>query len=143
MNEKEVFQLIYVSDLSKLNDVPEAFGQLIIVDDGNTRKIYYDGDNGRIQFTGIIITLETEAQRVAMQNPPQGFYFISETLILWNYGENGWKNITTPPDGQIVFDSLPQTGEADRVYLIGRTAYRYIDGRYQQIASTCVRAQEI
>ena len=143
MGEKEVFQLVYVSDKSKLNEVPVIFGQLIIVDDGNTRKIYYDGDNGRIQFTGIIITLETEAQRVALQNPPQGFYFINETGVLWNYGDEGWVNITTPPSGQISFDNMPTVGESEKVYITGRLAYRYWLGRYQQIAPTCVQSVEI
>ena len=143
MGEKEVFQVIYVSDSSKIADIPVVFGQLIILDNGSTRNIYYDGDNGRIQFSGIIVMLKTDAERRALSRPPQGFYFCSDTLVLWNYGENGWNSITTPPDGQIVFDSIPQVGDVEKLYVSGRIAYRYLNGIYQQIAPTCVQALEI
>lgn len=133
---KEVLSVIYATTSSKLDDLEEKFGQLIILDTNDNKAIYYDGDNGRIQFTGIIVILKTEAIREAMDIIPYGFYFCQDSAVLWNYSSNGWVQITTPPESQIYFgeyEDFPKVGDANRLYISGTDMYRYIDGNYENI----------
>lgn len=133
---KEVLNVIYATSTSKLESIDESFGQLIILDTSDYKAIYYDGDDGRIQFTGMIVILKTETIREAMDTIPYGFYFCLDSSVLWNYSSNGWVQITTPPESQIYFgdyEDFPEVGDTDRLYISGTDIYRYVDDAYENI----------
>ncbi len=120
------------SSAAKLDSIPFKPGQIIFVQD--ERAIYLDGTE-RTSYQQII-TLGTEADRQNLRIPLKGFYFIKETLILWEYDGYDWTQITSSPEKQIVFDdkdNFPPIGDFDVLYIDGLKMYRYLNDTYQLI----------
>ena len=70
----------------KISSIPIISGQLIFSRDD--RIIYLDSDV-RTSFQQII-TVDKDKTRLELVNPIQGFYFINETKVLWNYNGIEW-----------------------------------------------------
>lgn len=114
---------------SKLYDYPIVPGQLIFCRD--TRTIYMDTDE-RTAYQQIMI-FDSEIQRVSLPVPVQGFYFVEETGVLWEYTGVDWIQINKEPEKQLYFDSIdnfPEVGDANKIYVDGTRMYRYINGSY-------------
>lgn len=121
----------------KLNTIPITSGNLIFCKD--ERAIYLDTSDGQRTPYQQIITLESEAQRKALPLPLKGFYFISNTKVLWAY-EDGWTQLTTTPREQIVFGNsladFPIPGEENLLYVTTHNSYRWLDGEYIKVTGT-------
>lgn len=126
----EAILKFYSTSADKLDSIPIETGNMIFVQD--ERTIYLDVGVTRTSYQQII-TLPTEESRSALPIPLKGFYFISDTCVFWRY-DNGWYQITTTPQEQIIFRpraSFPAEGDGNKIYIDGTKMYRYIDGAYQ------------
>lgn len=100
---------------SKLSDLAITNGQLIFVQDKHKIALDY---NGKRVFYNQIQELATDEARKSMLAPVTGFYyFVIDTAVLWTY-QNGWVQITTPPE-EIVFIgvTLPELGSSKTLYV--------------------------
>ena len=109
---KNVMSLIATSS-SRIRDLVIKDGQLIFMQD--VGRIAFDFKGKRV-FYNQIVELETEAERLDLDSPLNGYYFVIDTACLWMY-KNGWIQITDKPQ-EIVFigTELPQLGQAGKIY---------------------------
>lgn len=101
---------------SRLPDLAIKNGQLIFVQDSSTVALDY---NGKRKFYNEIIEIQTEEQRKNLLAPIIGsFYFVIDTAVLWSYQQQGWVQITYPPN-EIIFvgTTLPELGSANKLYV--------------------------
>lgn len=110
---KSVMSLVATSS-SRIRDLVIKDGQLIFIQD--IGRIAFDFKGKRV-FYNQIVELETEADRLALEQPLDGYYFIIDTACLWMY-KNGWIQITEKPQ-EILFIGveLPQLGQANKLYV--------------------------
>ena len=110
---KSVMSLVATSS-SRISDLVIKDGQLIFVQD--LGRIAFDFKGKRV-FYNQIVELETEADRAALEQPLDGYYFVIDTACLWMY-KNGWIQITEKPQ-EILFVGveLPQLGQANKLYI--------------------------
>lgn len=81
---------------SKLSNLPVEDGQLIFVQDKQTIALDFGGK--RKLYTQIE-ELATEESRTSLLAPVTGrYYYVMDPPVLWRYQENGWVQITTPPE---------------------------------------------
>ena len=78
-------------------------------------RIAFDFKGKRV-FYNQIVELETEADRLALEEPLSGYYFVISSARLWFY-KDGWTPITEEPQ-EIVFVGveLPQLGQENTLY---------------------------
>ena len=109
---KNVLSLIATKS-STIKDLTIKNGQLIFVQD--LGRIAFDF-NGVRKFYNQITELETEQERVNLDPPTFGYYFVIETGVLWLY-RNEWIQITSKPE-EIIFvgTELPQLGQENKIY---------------------------
>ena len=109
---RQVMSLIATSS-SKIRELVIKDGQLIFMQD--VGRIAFDFKGKRV-FYNQIVELETEAERLDLNSPLNGYYFVINTACLWMY-KNGWIQITEKPQ-EIVFigTELPQLGQANKIY---------------------------
>ncbi len=109
--------LSYVTTVSdKVKDLVIKEGQLIFVYDEGRLALDY---KGKRTFYNQIIELETDQERTELSTPINGkYYFVIETAIFWRYF-NGWKQLTSSPDGKNIFigTQIPEVGESDKLYV--------------------------
>lgn len=105
---KSVLSLIATSS-SKISNLTIKNGQLIFIQD--LGRIAFDFNDKRV-FYNQIVELDTEAERLALDTPLSGYYFIIGTGVLWFY-KDGWIQITEKPQ-EVVFIGveLPELGQA-------------------------------
>lgn len=110
---KYVMSLIATTS-SRIRDLVIKDGQLIFIQD--LGRIAFDFKGQRV-FYNQIVELDTEAERLALDSPLDGYYFIIDTAVLWFY-KNGWIQITEKPR-EILFigTELPQLGQANKLYI--------------------------
>lgn len=110
---KSVLSLIATSS-SKLKDLVIKNGQLIFIQD--LGRIAFDFKDKRV-FYNQIVELDTEAERLALESPLSGYYFVIDEACLWFY-QDGWVQITEKPR-EIVFIGveLPELGQANKIYV--------------------------
>lgn len=109
---KSVLKLVATTS-SKIRDLVIENGQLIFLQD--IGRIAFDFKDKRV-FYNQIVELGTETERLALENPLSGYYFVISSGCLWNY--NGeWTPITGMPE-QVVFMGveLPELGSANKIY---------------------------
>lgn len=113
MTNKNVLKLIATTS-SKVRDLIIQDGQLIFIRD--LGRIAADF-NGRRVFYNQIAELETEAERLNLENPLSGYYFVIDSACLWYY-RDGWSQITGQP-GEVIFigTELPTLGQANKMYV--------------------------
>ncbi len=108
----------------KLSSINFAPGQLIFSQDD--RVIYLDTTE-RISYQAILI-VSTEAERVAIQSPVNGFYFVEETCVLWNCKNKTWVQLTVTPNEKIIFSDeveLPEEGSKNVLYVKNGVIYQW------------------
>lgn len=110
---KSIMSLVATSS-SRIRDLIIKDGQLIFIQD--LGRIAFDFKGKRV-FYNQIVELNTEADRLALENPLDGYYFVIDSACLWFY-QNGWIQITEKPQ-EILFigTELPQLGQANKVYI--------------------------
>ena len=93
----------------RIRELPIKDGQLIFIQD--LGRIAFDFKGNRV-FYNQIVELETEAERLMLDDPLDGYYFIIGTGCLWFY-KDGWIQITEKPEEVVHIDvELPQLGQA-------------------------------
>lgn len=109
---KSVLKLVATTS-SKIRDLTIVDGQLVFLYD--IGRIAFDYKGKRV-FYNQIVELDTEAEREALENPLNGYYFVVDEACLWVY-KDGWIQITEKPQ-EIVFIGveLPQLGQANKIY---------------------------
>lgn len=110
---KSVMSLVATSS-SRIRDLVIKDGQLIFIQD--IGRIAFDFKGKRV-FYNQIVELETEADRLVLEQPLDGYYFVIDTACLWMY-KNGWIQITDKPK-EILFVGVefPQLGQANKLYV--------------------------
>ena len=109
----------------KIKDISIISGQLIFSRDD--RIIYLDAGTERTSFQQII-TLFNEETRQNLSSPLQGFYFVMDTKVLWNYDGTKWNQITDKPKENVIFtdrDNFPLAGEENVLYVDNKSIYRW------------------
>lgn len=112
---KSIMSLVATSS-SRIRDLIIKDGQLIFVQD--LGRIAFDYKGKRV-FYNQIVELETEAERLALEDPLNGYYFVIDEAVLWFYNESEkeWIQITDKPkDIVFVGIDLPQLGQANKIY---------------------------
>lgn len=109
---KSVLKLVATTS-SKIRDLVISDGQLIFLQD--LGRIAFDFKGKRV-FYNQIVELETEADREALENPLNGYYFVIDSARLWFYKDE-WIPITEEPQ-EIIFVGveLPELGQANKIY---------------------------
>ena len=109
---KSIMSLIATTS-SRIRDLVIKDGQLIFIQD--LGRIAFDFKGKRV-FYNQIVELNTEAERLALESPLDGYYFVIDSACLWFY-QNGWIQITEKPEN-IVFIGveLPELGQANKIY---------------------------
>ena len=112
-NIKTVMSLIATKS-PRIRELPIKDGQLIFVQD--LGRIAFDF-NGKRVFYNQITELDTEAERLALENPLDGYYFVIDEACLWLLKDNEWIQITEKPK-EVVFIGveLPKLGRANKIY---------------------------
>lgn len=110
---RSVLKLVATTS-SKIRDLVINDGQLIFIQD--LGRIAFDFKGKRV-FYNQIVELETEADRKALENPLNGYYFIIDEARLWFY-QDEWIPITDKPK-EILFVGvkLPELGQANKIYV--------------------------
>ena len=110
---KSIMSLIATSS-SRVRDLPIKDGQLIFVRD--LGRIAFDFKGERV-FYNQIVELSTEAERLALESPLGGYYFVIDRACLWFYKDK-WIQITDKPD-EVVFIGveLPELGQQNKIYV--------------------------
>ena len=105
----ETVMSLIATTSSRVKDLTIKNGQLIFIQD--LGRIAFDFKNKRI-FYNQIVELNTEGDRVTLDNPISGYYFVIDTATLWFY-QDEWVQITERPE-EVVFVGveLPELGQA-------------------------------
>lgn len=111
---KQILSLIATTS-SRIRELVIKDGQLIFIQD--LGRIAFDF-KGRRVFYNQIVELDTEADRLALDSPLDGYYFVIDSACLWFYQNNEWIQITDKPQ-DIVFigTELPQLGQQGKLYV--------------------------
>lgn len=100
---------LVATNSSRIRELPIQDGQLVFLQD--VGRIAFDFKSKRV-FYNQIVELETEAERMTLENPLEGYYFVIGSACLWFY-KDGWTQITEKPEEIIHIDvELPQLGQA-------------------------------
>lgn len=105
---------VIATSSSRIRDLVIRDGQLIFVQD--LGRIALDFKGKRV-FYNQIVELETEADRLDLENPLNGYYFVIDEARLWSY-KDGWIAITEKPQ-EVLFVGveLPRLGQANKLYV--------------------------
>lgn len=110
---KSVLKLVATTS-SKIRNLPIESGQLVFLYD--VGKIAFDYKDTRV-FYNQIVELETENDRLSLENPLDGYYFVVEGGRLWAY-KNGWISIAEKSETVEFIDvELPELGQEDKLYV--------------------------
>ena len=112
-NTKAVMSLVATSS-SRIKDLIIKDGQLIFIQD--LGRIAFDYKGKRV-FYNQIVELDTEAERLALESPLDGYYFVIDSACLWFY-KDGWIQITEKPQ-EVIFIGveLPTLGQQGKLYV--------------------------
>lgn len=105
----QTFATLIATRSSRVRELPIKNGQLVFIQD--VGRIAFDYNSKRV-FYNQIAELQTEVERLTLDNPLNGYYFVVDTAILWRY-DNGWIQITEKPENIVSIDvELPALGQA-------------------------------
>ena len=114
---------LVATNSSRIRELPIKSGQLIFIQD--LGRIAFDFKEQRV-FYNQIVELETEAERLTLDQPLNGYYFVIDSGCLWFY-KDGWTQITERPEEVVHIDvELPQLGQAKEGMLYVNKAGREI-----------------
>lgn len=110
---KSVMSLIATTS-SKIRDLVIKDGQLIFIQD--LGRIAFDFKGQRV-FYNQIVELDTEAERLTLDSPLSGYYFVIDSACLWFY-QDEWVQITEKPQ-EVIFIGveLPELGQQSKLYV--------------------------
>ena len=109
---KSILSLVATTS-SRIRDLVIKDGQLIFIQD--LSRIAFDFKGKRV-FYNQIVELNTDAERLELESPLSGYYFVIDSACLWFY-KDGWTQITEKPQ-ELVFVGveLPELGQANQIY---------------------------
>lgn len=108
---------------SRIKDLTIKNNQLIFIQD--LGRIAFDFKGQRV-FYNQIVELSTEAERITLDSPLSGYYFVIGTGCLWFYKDE-WIQITEKPTEVIhIGVELPELGQAKEGMLYVNKADREI-----------------
>lgn len=112
-NTKSILKLIATTS-DKIKNLIIENGQLIFIRD--LGRIAFDF-KGKRTYYNQIVELNTEAERLALESPLSGYYFVIDEACLWFY-QDKWTQITSKPQ-QILFvgTEIPALGEKNKIYV--------------------------
>lgn len=110
---KSILSLVATTS-SRIRDLVIKDGQLIFIQD--LGRIAFDFKGKRV-FYNQIVELDSEAERLTLDSPLSGYYFVIDSACLWFY-QDGWIQITEKPE-EVVFIgvSLPELGQQNKIYV--------------------------
>ena len=110
---KSVLSLVATTS-SRIRDLVIKDGQLIFIQD--LGRIACDF-NGKRVFYNQIVELNTEGERLSLESPLSGYYFVIDSACLWFY-QDGWIQITEKPE-EVIFIGveLPELGQSNKLYV--------------------------
>lgn len=110
---KSVMSLVATTS-SRIRDLVIKDGQLIFIQD--LGRIAFDFKGKRV-FYNQIVELNTEEERLALESPLSGYYFVIDKACLWFY-QDGWIQITEKPE-EVIFVGveLPELGQDNKLYV--------------------------
>lgn len=116
-NTKSVLTVVATTS-SKIRDLVIKDSQLVFLQD--VGRIAFDFKGKRV-FYNQITELETEIERLTLDSPLSGYYFVIDTACLWFY-QDGWVQITEPPQEVVSIGvELPELGQAkDNVLYVNK-----------------------
>ena len=101
---------LVATNSSRIRELPLKNGQLVFIQD--LGRIAFDYNDTRV-FYNQIVELESEVDRLTLNEPLNGYYFVYGTGCLWFY-KDGWTQITEKPANVVQIDvELPQLGQAE------------------------------
>lgn len=107
-NTRSVLSLVATTS-SRIRDLGIKDGQLVFLQD--IGRIAFDFKGQRV-FYNQIVELNTETERLALNSPLDGYYFVIDSACLYFY-QDGWTQITEKPEQIIqVGVELPELGQA-------------------------------
>jgi hypothetical protein len=115
---KSVLKLIATTS-SKIRDLVIEDGNLVFLYDIGRIALDY---KGKRTFYNQIVELDREVDRLALDSPLSGYYFVISTGCLWHYEEDKdeWTPITGAPS-EVVFVGdetlFPELGSANKIYV--------------------------
>ena len=114
---QNILSLIATSS-SRIRELVIKDGQLIFIQD--LGRIAFDYKGKRV-FYNQIVELQTEAERIAIDSPLSGYYFVIDTAVLWFY-QDAWVQITEKPQEIVSIGvELPELGQAkDNVLYVNK-----------------------
>ena len=112
-NTNNVLSLV-ATTASRVRELPIKDCQLVMIRD--IGRIAFDF-KGQRTFYNQIVELEKDEDRLALESPSNGYYFVIDKATFWAY-KDGWIQITSEPQ-EIVFIGveLPELGQANRIYI--------------------------
>ena len=110
---KSVMSLV-ATNSSRIRDLVIKDGQLIFIQD--LGRIAFDFKGKRV-FYNQIVELNTEEDRLELDSPLSGYYFVIDSAVLWFYKDE-WIQITSKPQ-EVIFVGveLPELGQAKTLYV--------------------------
>lgn len=110
---KSILSLVATTS-SRIKDLVIKDGQLIFIRD--LGRIAFDFKGQRV-FYNQIVELETEAERLTLDSPLSGYYFVIDSACLWFY-QDDWIQITEKPQEVLFIGvSLPELGQQGKIYV--------------------------
>ena len=131
-----IVNFIYTTS-ARLNDLPVENGQIIFVPDVSTIALDTHGQRSYFQT---IRNFETDAERLAMAFPVQGFYWVEETQTLWRWNSR-WTSISASNRSAVIegekTTDFPQTGASNTLYYTDDGIYNWKNqsNKYNLIAN--------
>jgi hypothetical protein len=114
VNTKKQTMSLIATNSSRIRDLVINDGQLIFIQD--LGRIAFDFKGKRV-FYNQIVKLDTDLERINLESPLSGYYFVIDTACLWFY-QDGWIQITEKPQ-EIIFigTELPTLGQQGKLYV--------------------------
>lgn len=110
---KSVMSLVATTS-SRIRDLVIKNGQLIFMQD--LGRIAFDFKGKRV-FYNQIVEINTDGERLSLDSPLSGYYFVIDTACLWFY-KDGWTQITKEPEEIVFIDvEFPELGQKNKIYV--------------------------
>ena len=113
-NTKNNGLVLVATTSSRIKDLAIKDNQLIFIQD--LGRIAFDFKGQRV-FYNQIVELESEADRLALNDPLNGYYFVISSACLYFY-QDGWTQVTEKPEEILFIDvELPELGQQGKLYV--------------------------
>ena len=117
---------IYHTVEAKLPQLPVTDGNLVFTTD--TCRIYMDINGLRLCYD-TIKTIEKESDREFQVAPIEGYYYVMDTNVLWNYSGGSWKQLTPSNLNPITIargpEDFPAIGDPKTLYVGDDATYKW------------------